>query len=176
MGSDSGLVQTVRRAQAANETAFEELVREFGPRVHRYLVARIGEEEEARDALQETLIAAWRDLPRLRHPERFWSWLVGIAAHKASDVVRRQLPSSTSDSLDDQNTDEKNAYESTAISELGFAIEALPKHLKDVLMLRYLLGLSERETGRALEIGVGTVKSRSWRARRSIERFIHDDV
>src|SRR5688500_2089266 len=66
---------TVRRAQRGSEDAFEQLVRSFGPRLHRSLAVRLGDDRDARDALQETLIAAWQGLPGLRHVDRFWPWL-----------------------------------------------------------------------------------------------------
>src|SRR5688572_24325104 len=83
--SRRGPVEAVRRAQAGDADAFEELVLSFGPRLHRFLAVRLADERDARDALQETLLAAWQGLPRLRQADRFWPWLAGIAANKAAD-------------------------------------------------------------------------------------------
>jgi RNA polymerase sigma-70 factor (ECF subfamily) len=48
------------------------------------------------------------------------------------------------------------------------ALSALPPQYREVLLLRYLLGLSEEEAAAALGVRVGTIKSRSWRARRAL--------
>jgi RNA polymerase sigma-70 factor (ECF subfamily) len=151
----------VRRARGGDEDAFEELVRLFGPRLHRFLAVRLGDERDARDALQETLVAAWQGLPRLRSPERFWPWLAGIAAHKAADTARRRPPANghrpelAAEVVAD-------AHGALAVRQ---AISRLPERWREVLLLRVVLGLSEEETAAALGVRPGTVKSRTARAR-----------
>ena len=161
--------QLVARARLGSTSAFEQLVREFGPRVYRFLVLRLANESDARDALQETLIAAWQRLPTLRELDRFWPWLVGIAAHKAADVVRKRRPSAL------ERADDRTAPGPAAVVELREAIAGLPPALRDVVLLRYLLHLSEQETAAALGVRVGTVKSRAARARRRIGEVIGED-
>ena len=78
----------VRLGGAHGDSDFETLVVPYVQRLYRFLVLRLGDERDARDALQETLLAAWQGLPRLRERDRPWSWLVGIAAHKAADSSR----------------------------------------------------------------------------------------
>src|SRR5262249_1554339 len=82
--------ELLRRAQLGSAAAFERLVLARGPALERFLLARLRNESDARDALQETLVAAWQALPRLRERKRFWPWLVGIAAHKVADLARRR--------------------------------------------------------------------------------------
>lgn len=147
----------VRRAQLGSTSAFEQLVLARGPHLYRFLAVRLRNDADARDALQETLTAAWLGLPRLKDASRFWPWLCGIAAHKAADAARSRAP--TVDAREDA------APESVRVLELREAVTALPEQLQQVLLLRYLLGLSEREVAEALGIRVGTVKSRTARAR-----------
>lgn len=153
----------VERAQLGSSSAFEELVREFGPRLHRFLIVRLGHESDARDALQETLIAAWQGLPSLKSAERLWPWLAGIAAHKAVDAARKR-PRAHSEA---RVAHTESPMETIALKA---AIAALPRRLKEVLLLRYLASLSEQETAEALGIRIGTVKSRAARARERIEK------
>src|SRR5919108_5166854 len=77
--------ELVRRAQLGSAAAFEQLVLRRGPQLYRYLAVRLRNEHDARDALQEALTAAWQALPTLKSRDRFWPWLVGIAAQKAAD-------------------------------------------------------------------------------------------
>ena len=167
---DAGLTRLVARARLGSSSAFEELVREFAPRIYRFLVLRLPNESDARDALQETLIAAWQGLPRLREVERFWPWLAGIAARKAADSLRRRpaVPSELSA--------EWPAPELATKVELKAEIADLSPALRDVVLLRYLLQLSEDETAAALGVRVGTVKSRAARARPKIADVIGDDA
>ncbi len=156
------------RAQMGSADAFEVLVRELGPRLHRYLTVRLGNDADARDALQETLLAAWQELPRLRRPDRFWPWVTGIAAHKAADGLRRRravVPS---------GEDEGATAPDSDLSYLRAAIQALPAHERDVVLLRYVAGLSEQEVANAIGVRVGTVKSRAFRARSRLADLIDE--
>ena len=159
--ADAALGAAVRRARLGSAVAFDELVALAGPRLHRFLWVRLGDERDARDALQETFVAAWQGLPKLRDVERAWPWLAGIAARKAADVVRRRRSASAS-----------GAVSAPAVSgdavDVRDALERLPRHLRDALLLRYVLELTEEEAAEALGVRVGTVKSRAARARQRL--------
>jgi RNA polymerase sigma-70 factor (ECF subfamily) len=157
--------ELVRRAQLGSSAAFDKLVLTRGPDLYRYLLVRLRNESDARDALQETMTAAWRGLPALREPVRFWPWLVAIAARKAAAIARSRVREVEYDV-------ELLSYEDEDVLELRDAIGSLPEHLRDVLVLRFQLQLTEREVAEALGIRVGTVKSRSARARRALEELL----
>ena len=140
---------------------FEAFVRPYVQRLYRFLVLRLGDERDARDSLQETLLAAWQGLPRLREHDRPWSWLAGIAAHKASDNARRRSRALPLSSVEQTYEDDNGA-------DVLAALERLPAAAREVLLLRYLLRLSEVEVAEVLGVRVGTVKSRAARARRRL--------
>ena len=152
--------ELVRRAQLGSAAAFERLVLLRGPNLHRYLVARLRSESDALDALQEALTAAWQGLPGLKKRELFWPWLVGIAANKATDVVRRRGPSG--------DPAVEVAHEDPSFLEFREAVAGLQPRFREILFLRYFLELSEDETAHALGVRVGTVKSRTNRARKAL--------
>lgn len=157
--------ELVRRAQLGSAAAFERLVVTRGPSLYRYLTVRLPGEGDARDALQETLIAAWQGLPTLRTASRFWPWLCGIAAHKAADIARGRSHAP----LDEVDA---SAPDDDELLEVRDALAALPQHFREVLLLRHLLGLSEAEVAEVLDTRVGTVKSRSARARKALEDLL----
>lgn len=152
--------ELVRRAQLGSVAAFEALVVRYGRRLHSYLRAELRHESDAHDAMQEALTAAWRGLPTLRRAERFWPWLAGIAAHKAADVHRRRRAAPDGDAAATREDD--------LLLETREALSALPAPHRQVLLLRYLVGLSEEEAALALGVRVGTIKSRCSRARRAL--------
>lgn len=150
--------ELVRRAQLGSAAAFEKLVLARGPDLYRFLAARLANDVDAFDALQDSLTAAWQALPRLKSADRFWPWLCSIAAHKSTDLVRQRMAS---------GEEAPQALDDNVASEVRETLAALPEHLREVLLLRYLLGLSEGEVAHALGIRLGTVKSRSSRARKA---------
>lgn len=155
----------MRRAQLGSAAAFEALVVSRGPDLNRYLRLELRNDADAHDALQETLTAAWRGLPRLRDAERFWPWLVGIASNKIADVHRRRtnVPADGS---------EATTGDHAPLVEAREALAALAPPFREILLLRYVLGLSEVETAAALGVRVGTVKSRTARARQALGELI----
>jgi RNA polymerase sigma factor (sigma-70 family) len=155
---------TVRRAQMGSATAFEQLVVARGPELYRYLAIRLRHESDARDALQETFAAAWQALPSLREPSRFWPWLVAIAAHKAADVARARTRSS--DQVDVAGRADPDTL------EIREALNRLSPRFREVLLLRFGLRLSEHEVAQLLGIRLGTVKSRTARARKALEELL----
>ena len=157
-------VGLVRRAQMGSATAFERLVVERGPELYRYLAIRLRNESDARDALQETLAAAWQALPTLREPARFWPWLVAIAAHKAADIARVRTPAAERAEILDRADDDA--------LEIREALDRLSPRFREVLLLRYGLRLSEQEVADMLGVRVGTVKSRAARARNALEELL----
>lgn len=157
--------ELVRRAQLGSAAAFEQLAVILGPSIHRFLSLRLRDEHDVRDALQETLTAAWQGLPRLQEPAKLRAWLLGIAANKAADAVRRRPPAG-------ERELERHGREDDSLLELREAILALPPHFRDALLLRYLVELSEEETAAALGIRVGTLKSRTARARAALSELL----
>jgi RNA polymerase sigma-70 factor (ECF subfamily) len=160
----------VRRAQLGSALAFEQLVLARGPHLHRFLRVRLRDETEALDVLQETLTAAWQALPGLKATARFWPWLCGIAEHKATDAARRRRPPVAGDESV-QRASARSA-DSGALLEVREAVAALPEKQRQVVLLRYVLELSENEVADALGVRVGTVKSRSARARAALEELL----
>lgn len=161
LGGEHDEVELVRRAQLGSAAAFEGLVVRYGARLHRYLHVELRHENDAHDALQESLTAAWRGLPSLRRADRFWPWLVGIASHKAADIHRRRGRCVAAEP-------EVSHEDSDLLLETRVAMSALSAQHREVLLLRYLLGLTEEEAATALGVRVGTVKSRCSRARRAL--------
>lgn len=157
--------QLVRRAQMGSCAAFEQLVVARGGELYRYLFARLRDDNDARDALQETLGAAWQALPTLREPGRFWPWVVAIAAHKATDAARARSR------VSDQPVDDLGQSDQYTL-EIREALDRLPPRFREVLLLRFGLELSEREVAQVLGVRVGTVKSRGARARNALAELL----
>jgi RNA polymerase sigma-70 factor, ECF subfamily len=162
-------VDVVRRAKRGNADAFEDLARAVSPSLVRFLRGRGLTASETEDALQEVLIAAWRSLPRLRRVDRFAPWVFGIAVHRASDVYRRRR---SNDAVAD---DQLSIYGEPRMRIVEL-VGRLPVAQREVLLLRYLVGLSEAETAAALGVRVGTVKSRAARGAAALRIIIAEEV
>jgi len=135
-----------------------------------YVIARNA--SDAEDAAQDGFVKAWRALGRFREGAPFRPWLLRIVANEASNR-RRSAGRRASLALRAANEEpsggaapspEAALLSAEQRSELLAAIEELPDEQRNVVALRYFLGLSEAEVAETLAIPLGTVKSRTARA------------
>jgi RNA polymerase sigma-70 factor (ECF subfamily) len=165
----------IDRARTGDRDAFESIVRARMDAVYRLSFAILGDEADARDAAQEAFIAAWRQLPRLREPERFEAWLQRIAVNAARQTIRssrrrriREIPSSTVVALAERAAPAER--DDAAI--LDAALATLPVDQRAILVLHHLEGRPLAEIATILDVPIGTAKSRLFAARRALAAAI----
>ena len=136
--------------------------------VYRLTSAILGNEADARNAAQETFIAVWRQLRRLREPEKFDAWLQRVAVNASRMMIRarsrrriREIPSSRVVALGERAAD--SPRDDAAI---------LPVEQRAILVLHHLEGRSLAELATILDIPEGTAKSRLFAARRALAAAI----
>ncbi|MGI8828738.1 MAG: RNA polymerase sigma factor [Candidatus Limnocylindria bacterium] len=146
--------------------AFAALVDRHGPDAYRLATAILGP-ADAHDATQDALLSAWRQLPRLRQPDRFLPWLRRITVNRCRDLLRQSKRRVQPLSLDAEEAlpeipaggaDFRVTIEHREILDRAF--EALTADQRSVLALHYSADLSIRDAARVLRIPAGTAKSR----------------
>jgi len=118
--------------------------------------------ELARDAVQDTLIRAWRDLPGLRDPDRFDAWLHRLIVHACLDLVRRRRRRVIEVELTpiDMPAETDMAGDFADRDMLADALARLDPGHRAVVVLHYFLGMPLPEVAAAIGIPLGTAKSR----------------
>lgn len=118
--------------------------------------------ELGRDAVQEAMIRAWRDLPGLRDPDRFDAWLHRLLVHACLDLIRRRkrrVIEVELSPLDAPATpDVAGALADRQL--LDQALAGLSPGHRAVVAMHYLLGMPLPDVARSLGIPLGTAKSR----------------
>jgi len=170
--------ELVERAREGDRDAFAELARESATRLDAAARLILRDRELARDAVQEALIRAWRDLPGLRDPDRFAGWLHRLLVHAAIDEARRRQrrvievapqpidPVAPHDQY--RIFDDRDALD-RALGELQ------PEH-RALVVLHYYLGMPLPEAAASLGISLGAAKSRLHRAVRSLRAVFEADA
>jgi len=165
----------VERARDGDLDAFEEIVRARMDGVHRLTYAILGEPADAQDAAQETFVAAWRQLRRLRDPDQFDSWLQRIAVNSARMVHRGRRRRSVREITTANFEASAQAVDTAADADalvLDRALRRLDIDQRSILVLHHLEGRSLDELAAILGVPVGTVKSRLFTARRALQAGI----
>ena len=180
-------------AVSGDERAFEQLALPHRRALHLHCYRMLGSFHDADDALQETLVRAWRGLGRYEPRSPLAAWLQAIATNVCLTVIarrrrRRELPAGGALAWSDElnhlqpypdvlleeaaSPGPEARYELRESVELAFvaAVQLLPPRQRAVLLLRDVLGWSAAETADALESSVAGVNSALQRARATLER------
>ena len=157
----------VVRCQLGETSAFDELVERWHGRLWSYLRRLTADGEQAEEALQETWLRVLRGLPRLRDGRCLATWMHRIARNVVMDRLRAEYARPATCELDPERLESEPTLTSLEIdlAALRRGLTSLPLPERDVLTLFYVQELSLAETAEVLEIPVGTVKSRLFRAR-----------
>jgi RNA polymerase sigma-70 factor (ECF subfamily) len=164
--------EQIQRAKAGDVAAFEMLVRSHQQIALRVAYLVVGDSTVAEDVAQEAFVKAYKALPRFRDDGSFRPWLLRIVRNEALNDRRRrgrQERLALRLAHDPVSGGAAPSPETTVIAgvERVTVLEAvgdLPDRYREIVNLRYLLGLSEAETAATLGVPLGTVKSRTARA------------
>jgi len=181
--SDKRLVERVKRG---DKRAFDVLVLKYQHRIANLITRYVRDQDEVLDVTQEVFVKAYRAMNNFRGDAQFYTWLYRIAINTAKNflVAKSRRPPDTDIDVDEREFSEQ----SVVISEEGNpedqlsgeqlkrvlqkALEDLPEELRVALMLREFDGLTYDEIAQIMDCPVGTVRSRIFRGRESIEKSI----
>lgn len=180
----------IERLRAGETAAFDRLVAERSADVYALLYRLTEDSEEARDLTQETFLRAFQSIARFRGDAELKTWLYRIAINQARNRWRwwRRRRRDATVSLDAQtdggqetlyarlravgNDPEQEALARERENSLRSALRSLSRSYREAVILRDVEGLSYEEIASALEISVGTVKSRLSRGRLELRRIL----
>ncbi|HYB28181.1 MAG TPA: RNA polymerase subunit sigma-70 [Solirubrobacteraceae bacterium] len=189
---------TLARARAGDGDAFRALTDPYRRELQLHVYRIVGSAQDAEDLLQETLLAAWRDLERFEGRASIRAWLYRIATNRALDAVRARrhrpddrqrstevteptrvtepiwlepYPDALLDGIPDQAPGPEARYEIKEATALAFVVglQHLPGQQRAVLMLRDVLGFHAGEVAEMLETTEPSVNSLLQRARAAFE-------
>ena len=178
--------QLVVRVQKGDKRAFDLLVLKYQHKIKAIVGRYIRDHAEVDDVTQEAFIKAYRALANFRGDSAFYTWMyrIGINTAKNHLVSRGRRPPARdvdiddvefhagSEPLRDLDTPENNFFRDELQSVVNRSIRDLPEDLRTAVTLRELEGLSYEDIADIMDCPVGTVRSRIFRARESIDRQV----
>jgi RNA polymerase sigma-70 factor (ECF subfamily) len=172
--------ELLERARGGDRAALEALLERFEPQLYRFGMRMCGDPEDARDVLQETMLAAARAIRDFRGASSISTWLYAIArsfcikarrqgrSAKARPVPPEQLATAVDRAAEAPETPEEALATERTRAALEHAIGELEPMYREVLILRDGEGLGASEVAEVLGLSVAAVKSRLHRARRMV--------
>ncbi len=187
-GSAKADLLLVRRVQAGEQKAFDLLVRKYQNRVLQLVYRFVKDHDEAQDVAQEAFIKAYRAIGKFRGDSAFYTWLYRISVNTAKNYLmaqKRRPPRTDVDANDPEQfttpaplrelaTPENEAFSDELQVIIADVVAKLPDDLRMALELRELEGLSYMEIAEVMDCPVGTVRSRIFRARESVDEVLSD--
>jgi RNA polymerase sigma-70 factor (ECF subfamily) len=173
---------TVDRARSGDQAALADLYDWYMPRVYRYALARLGNVAEAEDATEEVFLKMlgaigsfrWREVP-------FSSWLFRIAHNQCASHFRRVAQRGgphaelSPDLVDWRVGTAAEVEDQMRIEEVRQATAQLPDAQREVIVLRFAVGLSIAETAKALGKREGNIKALQHKAVAKLQKMLMPD-
>ena len=173
--------QVVERALTGDAEAFGEIVQRWERRIFALAFGMLGREEDARDATQETFLAAFRNLRAFRGEAKVSSWLHRIAVNQCITRQRRAKVRSESALETEEEKDSTRFavpvhYSPARVAEgrettaaVRLAVNSLPLELRQVVVMKEFEELTFKEIADVLDLPLSTVKSRLYTALKQLQ-------
>ena len=160
--------QTVDTVQSLtiDREAFGRLVIEHETLLYNVGRTMLGNDADCYDAMQETVLAAWKGIGRLREARYFKTWLVRILINQCNALLRKKH------FTDELRSDVPSYPADDEVLAVRRAVETLPAKLRPVVVLYYYEDFTTQEIAKAMGIPQGTVKSRLSTARNNLKKIL----
>jgi RNA polymerase sigma-70 factor (ECF subfamily) len=184
-GSDEASdAELTRRALAGEDHAFTLLMRRHKGWLYRFVRRYVGDADAAYEVVQESFVAAWRNLARYDARRSFTSWMRAIALNKCRDRGRREAVrrvffgadpggEEVAAAPDPQPSADSSLIAAERRRALDRAIAMLPAKLKEPLILTAFEELSQQAAGEMLGVSAKTIETRVYRARRRLAELLN---
>ncbi len=183
--------QLIKKSQKGNVDAFDELLRMHENNIYSICMRMLKNEHDANDAAQEICLKIWQQMPQFQGQAKFSTWAYRIATNQCLDMIRRNQIQRNKEKSMNYNAeqgewnydiaDEKvNVAAQVEAMELQGGIkkslETLKDEHKEIIVLKDLENYSYEEISKLLNVSMGTVKSRLYRARNQFKKALMKDT
>lgn len=157
-------------AQNGDKEAYSKVIEEIKIQLYKTAIAILKNDDDACDAIQETLISAYQNLSSLRNNDFFKTWITRILINKCNDIIRKNKKIID---ITEKLSKETNTFyaEYSKKSELESILNNIGEELRLVTVLYYYDDFSIKDISEMINIPEGTVKSRLSRAREKIAKI-----
>lgn len=164
---DQETTRLVKLARKGNQDAFTQLMLAHEPTLSRVAMSLLKNPEDAADAVQDAILAAWQSMETLRQVRYFKTWLVRILINKCYRIGSLRSKHSHSQLEEALDCSEQPDWDQTL--DVRSTLGNLKEEDRLILGLHYYDGLSVREIARALEVSEDCVKQRLYRGRKRFQ-------
>ncbi len=188
--SQNSTANLIQDALAGNQQAYAEIVNRYKDQIYHLIFRMVKDNAQADDLTQETFIKAFNALASFNSEYAFSTWLYKIAANNCIDFFRKKKLQTYSlnspikakdgdiqrDFPDSTQEPESGLISKEQTNQIKSAIEKLPKKYREAILLRHINDKSYEEIAEHLDIPLGTVKVRIFRAREMLKKMLREQL
>lgn len=166
-GYEEGVMNLIEESKNKNSDAFDRLMRPQLQRMYRIAISMLQNEEDAADAIQETVLRCWQKIGQLKNDEYFETWLTRILINQCKDILKdRKKFVSVEEFPEIVHEDDYFTNEWKSL------LSNLNEKYRIVMELYYVDGFSTKEIAEMLHITDMNVRSRMVRGRKQLEQYL----
>lgn len=167
-------LRLIEQARAGDREAFCRIYGEYKDRLYRYAFYRLGNREDAEDAVSECVLSAWKQIRSLRDPQTFPAWIFRILSGCCGALIRKAM-------ADRERQEALNAEAALQTAEDGpsekslmlmEAMGELTEEEQEIVLLSVVAGLKSREIGEITGKAAGTIRSSQSRSLAKMRAFM----
>ena len=164
----------VKKAQKGDKEAFIKVINQYTQDMYKVAKAILNSEEDIGDAIQDTILSAYKNICILKETSYFKTWIMKILINKCNDIINKNKKIVyVEDYYDDSNNINLSNYDTTIEENIIFSetLSNLSEVYRIVVILYYVDGFNTREISEILNEKEGTIKSRLSRARKQLKEY-----
>lgn len=165
----------ITQIKNGDEQAFAELIEQYKLPIYKTAKSILKDEDDVCDAIQDTALSIYKNIPNLKNEEYFKTWVIRITINKCYDILKKHKLNNEKMLKTQEDVSELHTnFDNNVIlqTDLQTTLELLEEDLKIVTVLYYYNDLSISEISDILNIPKGTVKSRVFRAREKLYEIL----
>ena len=168
----------ITQIKNGDEQAFAELIEQYKLPIYKTAKSILKDEDDVCDAIQDTALSIYKNIPNLKNEEYFKTWVIRITINKCYDILKKHKLNNEKMLRAQEDVSELHTnFDNNVIlqTDLQTTLELLEEDLKIVTVLYYYNDLSISEISDILNIPKGTVKSRVFRAREKLYEILSNE-
>ena len=165
----------ITQIKNGDEQAFAELIEQYKLPIYKTAKSILKDEDDVCDAIQDTALSIYKNIPNLKNEEYFKTWVIRITINKCYDILKKHKLNNEKMLKAQEDVSELHTnFDNNVIlqTDLQTTLELLEENLRTVTVLYYYNDLSISEISDILNIPKGTVKSRIFRAREKLYEIL----
>lgn len=159
--------ELIAKAKNGNEAAFTELILQMKDELYKIAKIRLKNDDDVFDAIQETMLLAYKSLKKLRYNQYFKTWIIKILINECNKIYKNNKKEYSYEILDNEIISQDNTEEKI---NFNFICNKLNKEEGTIILLYYMEKYTDKEIGKIMNIKESTIRTKRTRAKDKIRK------